>query len=213
MTSVRLIHAGYVRNDRVGGSIALVRDGAAIIVADPGLVAARSLILDPLAGLGVRPEDVTHVFLSHHHPDHTVNIALFPNAEVVDFASRYRDDRWLGHDGDGWRVSEHVTLWQTPGHTNEDATLMVEADDGVYALTHLWWRADRTPEIDPYAPDQAVLDEQRGRVLAVADIVIPGHDVPFRVQAAPASPTAYPPPAPPAYPPSAADDRDEAPPA
>ena len=55
--------------------------------------------------LDVAPEAVTHVFLSHHHPDHTVNIALFPNAEVVDFWARYRDDLWLDHDGDGYRLS------------------------------------------------------------------------------------------------------------
>ena len=69
------------------------------------MVARRSLILDPLAALGVAPEAVTHVFLSHHHPDHTINIALFPNAEVVDFWARYRDDLWLDHDGDGYHLS------------------------------------------------------------------------------------------------------------
>ena len=76
MTTVHLLHAGYA-HDRVGSSVVLVRDGDALIVADPGMVANRSLILDPLADLGVAPGDVTHVFLSHHHPDHTVNIALF----------------------------------------------------------------------------------------------------------------------------------------
>ena len=115
------------------------------------MVANRSLILDPLGRLGVAPEAVTHVFLSHHHPDHTVNIALFPNAEVVDFWARYLDDLWLDHDGDGYRLSPRVQLWLTPGHTEEDITLIVEADDAVYALTHLWWHSDRTPEIDPFA--------------------------------------------------------------
>ena len=104
MTSVHLLHAGYA-DDRVGSSVVLVRDGDALIVADPGMVARRSLILDPLAALGVAPEAVTHVFLSHHHPDHTINIALFPNAEVVDFWARYRDDLWLDHDGDGHHLA------------------------------------------------------------------------------------------------------------
>ena len=104
------------------------------------MVARRSLILDPLAALGVAPEAVTHVFLSHHHPDHTINIALFPNAEVVDFWARYRDDLWLDHDGDGYHLAPNSELWLTPGHTEEDATLVVSADDGVYAMTHLWWR-------------------------------------------------------------------------
>ncbi len=148
MTSVHLLHAGYA-HDRVGSSVALVRDGDALIVVDPGMVARRSLILDPLAALDVSPDDVTHVFLSHHHPDHTVNIALFPNAEVVDFWARYRDDLWLDHDGDGYHLAPNSELWVTPGHTEEDATLVVTADDAVYAMTHLWWRTDRTPDVDP----------------------------------------------------------------
>ena len=181
MTTVHLLHAGYA-HDRVGSSIVLVRDGDALIVTDPGMVARRSLIVDPLRGLGVAPEAVTHVFLSHHHPDHTVNIALFPNAEVVDFWARYRDDLWLDHDGDGYALSPHTRLWLTPGHTEEDASLIVDADDVTYALTHLWWRGDRTSVVDPLAWDQVALERGRERVLSAADIVIPGHGEPFRVR-------------------------------
>ena len=181
MTTVHLLHAGYA-HDRVGSSISLVRDGDALIVVDPGMVARRSLILDPLRDLGVAPEAVTHVFLSHHHPDHTINIALFPNAEVVDFWARYRDDLWLDHPGDGYRLSDHAELWLTPGHTGEDASLMVEADDAVYVMTHLWWHQDRSPEVDPLGDDQAAIESGRARVLAAADIVIPGHGGAFRVR-------------------------------
>ncbi len=181
MASVHLLHAGYA-DERVGSSIVLVRDGDARIVVDPGMVKARSLILDPLAALGVAPEAVTHVFLSHHHPDHTINIALFPNAEVVDFWACYIGDQWLDHDGDGYHLSPHAQLWLTPGHTREDASLIVEADDAVYAMTHAWWRADRTPEVDPLGDDQAALEASRARLLAAADIVIPGHGGPFRVE-------------------------------
>ena len=180
MTSVHLIHAGYT-GEHVGSTVVLVRDGDATIVVDPGMVARRSLILDPLAALGVVPEAVTHVFLSHHHPDHTINCALFPEAEVVDFWARYRDDLWLDHDGDGYRLSPKSQLWLTPGHSEEDASLVVEADDGVYAMTHLWWHTDRTPELDPFASDQAALERGRARVLSAADVVIPGHGAPFRV--------------------------------
>jgi glyoxylase-like metal-dependent hydrolase (beta-lactamase superfamily II) len=181
MTTVDLLHAGYA-GDRVGSSVVLVRDGDARIVVDPGMVARRSLILDPLAALDVAPEAVTHVFLSHHHPDHTINVALFPNAEVVDFWARYIADDWLDHDGDGYRLSPHAQLWLTPGHTAEDASLIVEADDAVYAMTHLWWRADRSPEIDPLADDQAAIEAGRARILAAADVVIPGHGGAFRVR-------------------------------
>lgn len=181
VTSVHLLHAGYT-GEHTASTVVLVRDRDATIVVDPGMVARRSLILDPLAALGVAPEAVTHIFLSHHHPDHTVNCALFPNAEIVDFWARYRDDLWLDHDGDGYRLAPHAQLWLTPGHSEEDASLVVEADDGVYAMTHLWWHADRTPELDPFASDQAALERGRQRVLAAADVVIPGHGAPFRVR-------------------------------
>lgn len=181
MTSVHLLHAGYNRGERTASSVVLVRDGDACIVVDPGMVASRSLILDPLRALGVDAEAVTHVFLSHHHPDHTMNVALFPNAEVVDFWARYIGDQWLDNDGDGHQLSPRAQMWLTPGHTAQDASLIVEADDAVYAMTHLWWYADRTPAIDPYAPDQGVLEVSRARVLAAVDIVVPGHGEPFRV--------------------------------
>lgn len=181
VTTVEMIHAGYT-GDRVGSTVTLIRDDDAVIVADPGMVARRSLILDPLADRGIAPEAVTHVFLSHHHPDHTINAALFPNAEVVDFWARYIDDQWLDIEGDGHLLAPHSQLWLTPGHSEEDASLIVEADDGVYAMTHLWWHSDRTPQEDPFASDQLALERNRERILAAADIVIPGHGAPFRVR-------------------------------
>lgn len=182
MATVHSLHSGYNRGDNVGSSVTFIRDGDALIVADPGLVASRSLILEPLAGLGVAPEDVTHVFISHHHPDHTLNVALFPNAWLIDSWARYKDDLWLDHGGDGWRLAPDTQLWLTPGHSDVDATLIVEAEDVTYALTHLWWMTDMTPVVDPYASSQELLEENRKRVLAAVDIVIPGHGAPFRVE-------------------------------
>jgi glyoxylase-like metal-dependent hydrolase (beta-lactamase superfamily II) len=67
------------------------------------------------------------------------------------------------------------------GHTDEDATLVVEADDAVHALTHLWRREARTLEVDPSGADQAAIEAGRARVLAAVDIVFPGHGAPCRV--------------------------------
>ena len=181
-TSVHVLTAGYA-DERVASTVTLVRDGDALIVVDPGMVADRRRILEPLSGLGLTPDAVTHVFLSHHHPDHTVNVALFARAEVVDFWARYRGDEWLDHDGDGYRLAPRSTLWLTPGHTEEDASLVVEADDAVYAMSHAWWRGDRTPEVDPLAWDQARLEASRRRLLEGGiDILIPGHGEPFRLR-------------------------------
>ena len=45
--------------------------------------------------------------------------------------------------------------------------------------THLWWTAEGPAE-DPYAPDRDELRRSRERVLALADLIIPGHGAPFR---------------------------------
>jgi glyoxylase-like metal-dependent hydrolase (beta-lactamase superfamily II) len=177
-----LLHPGYVRDNggTVGGSVSLVVDGEAVIVVDPGMVADPSAILGPLAEQGHGPGSVTHVVLTHHHPDHALNVALFPNAELVDFWARYRGDQWLDHDGDGYRVSPHTWILLTPGHTLQDLTLMVETKDDIVACTHAWWHADRTPVVDPVADDQAALQASRERILAEADVVVPGHGDSFR---------------------------------
>ena len=86
---VDVLAVGYAA-DRVASKVCLIRDAGALIVVDPGMVAARSVILAPLAALGVSPQDITDVVISHHHPDHTVNIALFPNARVHDFQATCR---------------------------------------------------------------------------------------------------------------------------
>lgn len=175
-----LLHAGYVRDGGVASSVSLIIDDEAMIVVDPGMVADRAMITEPLRELGVTPDQVTHVVLSHHHPDHSLNAALFPNAEVVDFWARYRGDQWLDHHGDGYRLSPHAALILTPGHTTEDASLLVETDDGVVAFTHAWWRGDRTPQVDPLAEDPDALEASRRRILEVADLVVPGHGEPFK---------------------------------
>jgi glyoxylase-like metal-dependent hydrolase (beta-lactamase superfamily II) len=180
----RLLHAGYVRDGgaSVGSSVSLIQDGEAVIVVDPGLVADRAAILGPLRRQGHGPEDVTHVVLTHHHPDHAINVALFPRAEVVDAWARYVGDQWLDHAGDGYRLSPNVWLMLTPGHTTEDLTVMIETDSGVVACTHAWWHTDRTPEMDPLAEDQAALETSRQRILASADVVVPGHGEPFETR-------------------------------
>jgi glyoxylase-like metal-dependent hydrolase (beta-lactamase superfamily II) len=177
-----LLVVGYADSPSVAGTVGLVRDGGRVIVVDPGMVKSRSLILDPLERLGLSPDDVSHVFVSHHHLDHTVNIALFRQAEIVDFRTARRDDQVHAHAGDGFALGPNTTIWVTPGHTPQDASLIVDTADGRHAFTHLWWRSDRTPEVDPYSVDQAELARNRQRVLEGVDVVIPGHGAPFRLR-------------------------------
>jgi glyoxylase-like metal-dependent hydrolase (beta-lactamase superfamily II) len=178
---VDILVVGYADSPSVAGTVGLVRDGDRVIVVDPGMVKSRSLILDPLERLGFSVDDVTHVFVSHHHLDHTVNIALFRQAEIVDFRTTRRDDQVNPHSGEGFKLAPNTTIWVTPGHSPQDASLVVDTAGGRHAFTHLWWRSDRTPEVDPYSIDPAELARNRQRLLDGVDVVIPGHGAPFRV--------------------------------
>ncbi|HEY1330886.1 MAG TPA: MBL fold metallo-hydrolase [Actinomycetota bacterium] len=178
MAEARTLYDGYARDEgddsRVASTVGFVRDGDALIVIDPGMVPDPAEILASLAAIGVRPDAVTDVVFSHHHPDHTLNAALFPSARFHDFWAIYRGDRWTDRAAEGYAVSPAVTLLETPGHTPQDITTLVDTDEGVVAFTHLWWMADGPAE-DPYAPDPAVLHVQRARVLERAAVIVPGH--------------------------------------
>lgn len=176
--TAEVLTTGYV-GDRVAGTVVLVREGPAVIVVDPGMVASRSLILDALGARGLSPEDVTDVVFSHHHPDHTLNAALFPAARFHDHWAIYRGDEWIDRPADGAVLAPSVTLKATPGHTMEDITTLVETESGLVACTHLWWSADG-PDVDPLAVDQELLERSRAAVLALQPaMVVPGHGAPF----------------------------------
>jgi len=170
--------AGYAA-DRVASTVVLIRDEGAVIVVDPGMVASRQQILGPLAELGVDPASVTDVVFSHHHPDHTLNAALFERARFHDFWAIYQDDTWTERPADGFRLSPSVTLMTTPGHTAQDITTLAATDGGLAACTHLWWSSEG-PAVDPLAEDQELLERSRARLLALGPgLIVPGHGAPF----------------------------------
>lgn len=144
------------------------------------MVPSQDSILGPLAEHDLAPHEVTDVVLSHHHPDHTLNAGLFPWARFHDHWAVYTADRWDDSPAEGRRISPGVSLIATRGHTSEDITTMVETDEGLVILTHLWWFADGPPE-DPLAEDTAALHESRSRVLTLGPaLIVPGHGAPFR---------------------------------
>lgn len=177
MVELHVLCDGYVHEGdelRVGSTVGFVRDGDARIVIDPGMVTSTAAILDPLLALGVAQDDITDVVLSHHHPDHTVNVALFPRARIHDFQAIYLDDLWIDRQAEGFELSGNVSLIETPGHTPQDLTTLVTTENGVVAFTHLWWMAEG-PADDPYSHAPAALHANRERVLTMAAEIVPGH--------------------------------------
>jgi glyoxylase-like metal-dependent hydrolase (beta-lactamase superfamily II) len=85
-------------------------------------------------------------------------------------------------------LAPSTRLIETPGHTPQDITTLVDTDDGVVAFTHLWWTAS-IPVEDPYATDPQLLHRNRRRVLELPGLVriVPGHGDAF--EPGPGTPT------------------------
>ncbi|MEW2413755.1 MBL fold metallo-hydrolase [Streptomyces sp. NPDC046866] len=176
-----VLTTGYVGSTGPGvaATVSYVSDAGRHVIFDPGMVASTDDILVPLAELGLGPEDITDVVLSHHHPDNTMNAGLFRNARVHDHKVEYRGDQWKNRDAEGYELTPSLRLIRTPGHSPEDITLLAGTASGVVAFAgDLWWHA-QGPADDPVAPDREVLRTSRERVLAAADLIVPGHGAPF----------------------------------
>ena len=181
--SVHVLHEGYVGRDgddeRVAGTVTLIIDGTGVIVVAPGMVASRTALLAALAGHGPQASDVTDVVFSHHHPDHTVNAALFPAARIHDHWAVYAGDRWIDRDADGAELAPSVRLLRTPGHTAQDISTVASTPGDVFACTHAWWTA-AGPADDPLGSDAGALRVSRDLLLSFATVIVPGHGAAFR---------------------------------
>jgi len=156
---------------RLVASCYLIRHGADYMLWDTGLPAGLvghpnsnpamtasldASIVDQLRRIGVRPEQVTIVGISHYHFDHTGQAASFPHARLImgagDLAALRGDQPgieraplapWLGgggqvteangdHDvfGDG-----NVVMLNLPGHTPGHRGLLVRLASGPVLLS------------------------------------------------------------------------------
>ncbi|WP_018353630.1 MBL fold metallo-hydrolase [Longispora albida] len=178
----QILSIGYTTSTGPGvaATVSYLAEGDRRIVVDPGMVPGQDAILKPLADLGVTPDQITDVVLSHHHPDNTINAGLFGNARMHDHHAIYTHDQWEDRDAEGYELTPSIKLIRTPGHSHEDITVLAGTADGVVAFAgDLWWR-ETGPAEDPIAPDRDRLRASRERVLAVADVIVPGHGAPFK---------------------------------
>ncbi|MFA5246973.1 MAG: MBL fold metallo-hydrolase [Candidatus Micrarchaeia archaeon] len=192
MANLKLIVKGYARNKggyyEATSNTILIEDRSKKIIVDPGC--KEKILLSGLEKAGLKPKDIDMIFLTHYHPDHVLNVRLFPNIDVLDGNTIYRGDREYSYKG---RIpGTTVEVVATPGHASEHATPLVETKDGVVAIAgDLWWWEDGKQktdmksllnQTDSFANDYAALLKSRKKILQLADLVIPGHGKPFQTR-------------------------------
>uniref|UniRef100_F1L4W8 Metallo-beta-lactamase domain-containing protein 1 n=1 Tax=Ascaris suum TaxID=6253 RepID=F1L4W8_ASCSU len=82
---------------------------------------------------------------------------------------------------DGFEITKNVRILRTPGHTDNDLSVIVyNTKRGCVAITGDIFK-DENP--DNWEPNSRYVSEQkrsRSRILAIADWIIPGHGAIFR---------------------------------
>jgi N-acyl homoserine lactone hydrolase len=174
-----LLKPGSLRRDGSGAllearsSITLIVSGSRRIIVDTGLQGEDAQIEDALSQRGLLPGDIDLLVNTHAHPDHTGNNYLFYNARFL-------------HPGEGDIIAPGVTVIQTPGHTLDSISVVLSAGGGSNC-NEVVIAGDALPTFDNYLKDvPPALHVSRGlaissmaRIVRIADIVIPGHDMPF----------------------------------
>lgn len=192
MAEVKILIEGYAREENsvetASSSVVLIKDSGLKILVDPG--ANKQLLLEILSKEGFKPEDVDIIFLTHYHIDHILNIRLFPDKDIFDGNTIYRDDKETSFSGK--IPNTNVKVIETPGHAHEHASLLVETEKGkiIIAGDVFWWSDEEKQETnyeslinhkDPYVKNEEKLKESRKTILEIADWIIPGHGKMFKV--------------------------------
>lgn len=187
MARVFILVEGYVKDEggSVQATVTLVQDGNTNIIVDPGMTRDPGAISKTLSKHNLKPDSIEYVFTTHHHPDHTRHMGLFPKAKVIDFWALYDKDQWIDTGGE-YQLTPNARVIPTPGHTEEDATLLVTNvtnvktnKDVTVAICHLWWHKNKKD--DPLAWNKSKLYSSRSKVIKLADYIIPGHGVMFKI--------------------------------
>ncbi|EPB70790.1 metallo-beta-lactamase domain protein [Ancylostoma ceylanicum] len=148
-------------------SVSLIFDGGYHILVDSPSAAdmkAKETMLRSLSSRSITPGEVQLVITTHGHPDHFGQGNFFPNARHFFGSYEYADDNFIRtelHVNESMRITTNVELWNTPGHTAQDITVIVSNV--------------------PCCGTVAVVGKRnRDKVICQADFIIPGHGKLFR---------------------------------
>lgn len=185
-------------------SVVLVQGEGQHLIFDTGSYGDRRQLIAALLSAGLSPADIQSVYLSHFHYDHVLNADLFPKARLLlskreweyvqSGAFRKADDPYVPTSLIAW-AANRVMLFEEgdevlpglvplplPGHTPGLCGLLLKQEKVLLAgdgVKNGWELARRQPPPSFFSADAAL--ESYGRALAAAEVIVPGHDRPFRV--------------------------------
>uniref|UniRef100_A0A0N5B923 Lactamase_B domain-containing protein n=1 Tax=Strongyloides papillosus TaxID=174720 RepID=A0A0N5B923_STREA len=175
------------------GSVTLIKDNGYFIVVDSPSATdmiSKETMLKVLASQHLSPKEIQMAITTHGHPDHFGQGNLFSNARHFFSTYEYTDNTYVTTDlatNDSMKLTHHVEVWNTPGHTNQDISLIVRTSccGTVAVVGDLFY-----DENDANGNIQSWIDDawngkigmiSRRKVICNANRIIPGHGPMFKV--------------------------------
>ncbi len=167
---------------------------------DPGLIMQGAPVHGALAELGVDPNAIKDVILTHLHFDHAEALAAWPQRRVI--VHRLEAEAPYAQlvsgvlemvrldvvDGEEGEIEPGIRWLRTPGHSDGLISLLVDTDEGLAVVASdcvgpLPEYFERMELPDDFGPerDELLRQWQRIRDLDPA-VVIPGHNPPVRLR-------------------------------
>lgn len=194
MAEVKILIEGYAKELKNGwrasSTCCFIKSGDKKIITDPGC--NRRKLLAALKKEKIESADIDYVFLSHCHIDHILLAALFKNAKFVTFNANFLYDQDLILEFDEQALGKDIKILETPGHTVEHLSLLINTPQGKIALAGdvIWWVDGEEQKVDinkkdnshPKELNMKKLIASRKKLLKIADYIIPGHGRMFKVK-------------------------------
>lgn len=145
----------------------------------------KQQLINKLAQHDLIPDDINFVVCTHSHPDHVGNLNVFTKCKHIVGNHVYECDRYhfdAFDDNNCINISKDVTVIKTPGHTLDDVSVFVknvhQMGDVVIAGDLFECKEDLNDDSiwkDAGSQDPHLQQQNRQRVLQMADYIIPGH--------------------------------------
>ena len=183
---------GYSYEDKDGafradGTSTLITGPKRIIV-DTGSPHDKDKIIKRLKDHGLVPSNIEYVICTHGHIDHVGNLNLFSNAKFIVGYDIMDGDCYAEHDfkgGNIYKIDDNIEVIPTPGHTHADVSVLVRdvRDYGtVVVCGDLFEKENDENEWQSLSECVKLQEENRARILQLADYVVPGHGAIFRTK-------------------------------
>lgn len=160
------------------------------LLVDPSLADGEQMARELDRRTGLKPADISAVFVTHEHGDHWAGLSHFPDArwfagpivaDILNKTGKFKKTIERAKE----KLFDAVDVMPTPGHTAGHTSLRFDCEGksiiaaGDAVATHDFFR-DRRGYFN--AVDFALSAKTMSRMAKAADIIVPGHDNYFLVE-------------------------------